>query len=254
MAKRLHDTEIWHKEWFCNLTMTQKLLVQYLFDNCDCAGVFEANYKIMQFLIGAVVKEKDLLAIKQVVKLPNGKFYLTDFINFQYRVNLDELNPKFSVHKGIIKILEKNGIIGKNGECLKFERVTEELSNPYNVKEQNKDKDKDIDKNNISNNSNSNKEKEKLGEFKNVVLSEDEERKLRELYKDKFNSAIEVLSSYIASSGKKYKSHYAVLGKHNWVYSRVFNEDSRDSSNAYATKPTSKADKSSLLRRVSEAF
>lgn len=259
MAKRLHDTEIWHKEWFCNLTMTQKLLVQYLFDNCDCAGVFEANYKIMQFLIGAVVKEKDLLAIKQVVKLPNGKFFLTDFINFQYRVNLEELNPKFSVHKGIIKILEKNGIIGKDGECLKFERVTEELSNLYNVKEQNKDKDKDIDKNNISNNSNNNnnKEKEKLGEFKNVVLSDDEEKKLKELYKDKFNPAIEILSSYIASSGKKYKSHYAVLGKHNWVYSRVFNEDSKGGNskgNAYATKPTTKADKSSLLRRVSEAF
>lgn len=258
MAKRLHDTEIWHKEWFFNLTMTQKLLVQYLFDNCDCAGVFEANYKIMQFLIGAVVKEKDLLAIKQVVKLPNGKFFLTDFINFQYRVNLEELNPKFSVHKGIIKILEKNGIIGKDGECLNFERVTEELNNPYNVKEQNKDKDKDIDKNNISNNTNSNnKEKEKLGEFKNVILSADEEKKLKELYKDKFNSAIEVLSSYIASSGKKYKSHYAVLGKHNWVYSRVFNEDGKGNvskGNAYATKPTTKADKSSLLRRVSEAF
>lgn len=257
MAKRLHDTEIWHKEWFCNLTMTQKLLVQYLFDNCDCAGVFEANYKIMQFLIGSTVREKDLLAIKQVVKLPNGKFFLTDFINFQYKVKLDELNPNFSVHKGIIKILEKNGIIGKDGECLKFERVTEELDNLYNVKEQNKDKDKDKDKDNISNNKEKEKNK-KLGEFANVILSEDEERKLRELYKDKFNSAIEVLSSYIASSGKKYKSHYAVLGKHNWVYSRVFNEDGKGNvskGNVYATKPTTtKADKSSLLRRVSEAF
>lgn len=251
MAKRLHDTEIWHKEWFCNLTMTQKLLVQYLFDNCDCAGVFEANYKIMQFLIGSTVREKDLLAIKQVVKLPNGKFFLTDFINFQYKVKLDELNPNFSVHKGIIKILEKNGIIGKDGECLKFERVTEELDNLYNVKEQNKDKDMDKDKNNISNNNN-NKEKEKnkkLGEFSNVILSEDEERKLRELYKDKFDSAIEVLSAYIVNSRKKYKSHYAVLGKHNWVYQRVFFDDK---SNNYVTKPT--VDKSSLLRRVSEAF
>ena len=59
MAKRLHDTEIWHKEWYCNLSQTHKLLVQYLFDNCDCAGVFEANYKIMQFLIGAEITEKE---------------------------------------------------------------------------------------------------------------------------------------------------------------------------------------------------
>ena len=236
--------------------------MQYLFDNCDCAGVFEANYKIMQFLIGAEITENDLLAIKQVVKLANGKFFLTDFISFQYGVNLDELNPKFSVHKGVIKILEKNGILGKDGECLKFETVTEGLGNSYNVTAQNKDKDKDKDK---DNNITSNKEDEKpkktkkekpeavvLGEFKNVILSADEVTKLQELYKEKFATAIEVLSSYIGSSGKKYKSHYAVLGKHNWVYQKIFEEKGSNGRSGYTTKPTE--DKSSILRKVSEAF
>lgn len=265
MAKRLHDTEIWHKEWYCNLSQTHKLLVQYLFDNCDCAGVFEANYKIMQFLIGAEITEKDLLAIKQVVKLANGKFFLTDFISFQYGVNLDELNPKFSVHKGVIKILEKNGILGKDGECLNFETVTEGLGNGYNVTAQNKDKDKDKDKdNNITSTNKEDKKPKKprkekpeavtLGEFNNVVLSPDEITKLKDLYKEKFETAIEILSSYIGSSGKKYKSHYAVLGKHNWVYQKTFEEKNGGggSRNRYTTKPTE--DKSSILRKVSEAF
>ena len=69
------------------------------------------------------------------------------------------------------------------------------------------------------------------------------------MYKEKFGKAIEILSSYIASSGKKYKSHYAVLGKHNWVYKRIFEE-----SGAGAGKSTPQKDKSSLLRQVNEAF
>ena len=46
--------------------------------------------------------------------------------------------------------------------------------------------------------------------------------KVKNIYNEKFSDAIELLSNYIASSGKKYKSHYAVLGKHNWVYSEIF--------------------------------
>lgn len=256
MAKRLFDTEIWQKEWFGELPIKLKALVFYIFGNCDCAGVFEANYRNLKFYIGDKICEKDILNIKQIVKLPNGKFFLTDFIKFQYGVSIEELNPKFSVHKGVIKILEKNGILGKGGECLNFETVTEGLGNGYNVTAQNKDKDKNKDK---DNNITSNKEdetpkktkKEKpeavtLGEFNNVVLSTDEIAKLEELYKDRFAPAIEILSSYIASSGKKYKSHYAVLGKHNWVYKKTIEE------NKGMTNPVK--DKSLILRQVNEAF
>lgn len=61
-----------------------------------------------------------------------------------------------------------------------------------------------------------------FGEFQNVSLSEAEEIKLKDLYKLKFNEAIEKLSSYKYASGKKYKSDYAVLNKHNWVYKSIF--------------------------------
>lgn len=63
-----------------------------------------------------------------------------------------------------------------------------------------------------------------LGEFNNVSLSLNEQLKLNELYKDRFDLAIEILSNYIASSGKKYKSHYAVLKKDNWVYEKVMSK------------------------------
>lgn len=61
----------------------------------------------------------------------------------------------------------------------------------------------------------------KYGEFNNVKLADDEYSKLKELYANKLDDAINILSSYLASKGDKYKSHYAVLGKHNWVYKKI---------------------------------
>ena len=52
--------------------------------------------------------------------------------------------------------------------------------------------------------------KHKYGEYKNVLLSEEELERLQGELPD-WRNMIERLSEYIASSGKKYKSHYATL-------------------------------------------
>ena len=70
---------------------------------------------------------------------------------------------------------------------------------------------------------NNNKElKSSFGEFNNVFLTQKEQEKLSALYGNKFSEAVEVLSSYKASKDKKYKSDYAVLGEHNWVFKKIF--------------------------------
>ena len=53
--------------------------------------------------------------------------------------------------------------------------------------------------------------KESFGEFENVLLSEQELDKLKSRFGEDANSYIERLSNYIASSGKRYKSHYATI-------------------------------------------
>lgn len=50
----------------------------------------------------------------------------------------------------------------------------------------------------------------KYGEYNNVLLSDSELEKLRTEYSD-LDDRIERLSSYMASTGKKYKSHYATI-------------------------------------------
>ena len=70
-----------------------------------------------------------------------------------------------------------------------------------------------------------NKEKKSYGEFANVLLTDEQCQKLKEIYCHHLSNAIETLSTYIESSGKKYKNHYAVLGKHNWVYKKLVKEE-----------------------------
>jgi len=56
--------------------------------------------------------------------------------------------------------------------------------------------------------------KHKYGEYKNVLLTDEELQKLKTEYSD-WKERIERLSSYVASTGKKYKSHYATI--RNWA-------------------------------------
>jgi predicted phage replisome organizer len=60
--------------------------------------------------------------------------------------------------------------------------------------------------------------KHKYGEYQNVLLTDDELEKLKTEYFD-IDERIERLSSYIASTGKKYKSHYATI--RNWARNDV---------------------------------
>ena len=56
--------------------------------------------------------------------------------------------------------------------------------------------------------------KHKYGEYNNVLLTDDELEKLKDEYLD-WAERIERLSSYVASTGKTYKSHYATI--RNWA-------------------------------------
>lgn len=137
MTKRLNDTEIWDKEWFLILSTKEKLLVKYLFDKCDCAGIYVPNYTLLNFIFGEPVTREDFANIKQVKMLENGNYFIEDFIEFQYGVNITGLNPNFSVHKGVIKQLQKNGLL----------TVSKPLDNSCIETVQDKDKDKNKDKN-----------------------------------------------------------------------------------------------------------
>ena len=95
-----------------------------------------------------------------------------------------------------------------------------------NVRQADKEEDKnknrlEEDKNNISDSDESppapvksKPVKHKYGEYNNVLLTDEELEKLQTEYHD-WEAKIENLSSYVASTGKTYKSHYATI--RNWA-------------------------------------
>lgn len=74
------------------------------------------------------------------------------------------------------------------------------------------DKEKEEDKNILS--SPKKPTKHKYGEYNNVLLTDAELEKIKAEYPD-YEERIERLSSYVASTGKSYKSHYATI--RNWA-------------------------------------
>lgn len=56
---------------------------------------------------------------------------------------------------------------------------------------------------------------QKYGEYKNVLLTDEEMDKLKAEFPSDFEARIERLSSYIASTGKSYKNHLATI--RNWA-------------------------------------
>ena len=101
-------------------------------------------------------------------------------------------------------------------------KTNSKVNSKTNVRQADIDKDIDIEEdkdNNIYDQSETvskskNYVKHKYGEYKNVLLTDDEMSKLKEEFPEDYEKRIENLSSYIASTGKCYKSHYATI--RNW--------------------------------------
>ena len=141
MTKRFCDTEIWEKDWYLELSVKQKLLVKFLFDKCDCAGIYKISYYTLRFCFGEEIKKEDFEGIKQVVFLDDETIFIEDFVLFQCSIDsLKDLNPNNNAHKGIIKRLEKYNL---------YLGASEPLVSP-SLGAQDKEKEKEI---NTTNNS-----------------------------------------------------------------------------------------------------
>ena len=137
MVKRLTDTEIWNKDWYLDLSIKKKLLLKYIFDNCDCAGVYEISYRNLRNCFNEEVTKKDFENIKMIKFFDENKIIIEDFIKLQYGVDINGLKPRNSVHKGVLRCLEKHKLLLNPFETVK---------NKDKNKNKNKDKNKDIDK------------------------------------------------------------------------------------------------------------
>ena len=109
MANRFTKTEKWKDKWFVSLSPYEKLVWNYLCDNCDNAGLFEPNARIDAFTIGISVADFEG-ALKGLIRglifsQDNEKIFIKKFLLHQ---NNWPLNPSNNAHKQILTIINSN--------------------------------------------------------------------------------------------------------------------------------------------------
>lgn len=106
MAKRFIDTELRRKE-LRGVDPKHRLSYEWLWQNCDAAGVWEVDMDLFRFELGFKLNVEGLVKSCPWVKvLPSGSVFLTDFA----RVNYGTLKAGYNPHKPVFRSLEKNGI------------------------------------------------------------------------------------------------------------------------------------------------
>jgi hypothetical protein len=138
MAKRFTDTNKYKKPFIRGLQGPYKLLWDYLYHDCDHAGIWIVDFAIAQVYLGSDMPVNRVDALRffnadeeRIVEIDGGKKWLiVPFIHFQYGI----LDPRNRVHNSVLIELQK-------------QKVHKGLiSSLQGAKDKDIDKDKDKDK------------------------------------------------------------------------------------------------------------
>lgn len=106
MGKRFIDTDA-HKVELRKLDLKTRFTLDWLWRNCDCAGVWKPDEDLFKFEAGFALNIQALLkACPWVKMLPNESVFMPEFVT----VNYGELKPGYNPHKPVFRSLEANGI------------------------------------------------------------------------------------------------------------------------------------------------
>lgn len=186
--RRMFSLSVVDTDLFLDMPQSSQNLYFHLGMRADDDGFVSNTKKIMK-MIGATDDDIKLLIAKQyIIPFDSGiivikHWRMNNYLrNDRYKeTNYKEEKQKIVVDDNLVYQMDTNGIhrLGKDSIG--------------------KDIEKEIYKE---------KDKKSYGEFNNVLLTDEEYHKLEE---SNLLPYIEKLSSYIASKGKKYKSHYATI-------------------------------------------
>ena len=128
MAKRFTDNQKWNRNWFMELSKDEKLLWLYILDNCEPNGLFDPNWKLINFMLETNFNDIPKALEKQLVRTNHSrKIFVEDFVNFQY----GDLKDTSNLHKRIHIVLKDFGIdipIGKGSGTPKAETKSKSKS------------------------------------------------------------------------------------------------------------------------------
>jgi hypothetical protein len=147
MAKRYIDTNFFKSPFVRGLQGSLKSLYSFIICDCSNAGVWVKDLEISSVYIGHKVTEKEFVdafvKTNKLIDLQNGKYFLPDFIDFQYPKGLSKLNP---AHVNIISELLKFNLIDENLKGLWRDSLVPTQGTMYKEKEKDTEEGKEKEK------------------------------------------------------------------------------------------------------------
>ena len=221
--KRMFTQKIIDSDAFLDMPLSTQALYFHLNMRADDDG-FINNPKRIQRTIGASEDDLKLLIAKRfVICFENGVIVIKHW-RMHNTLRKDRYNPtQYQEQFAMLDVKDNNAYTERfdNQLATSWQPSGNQLEPQYSIDKISRDK-RSIDKDSVDESDDSEPSpktskkpvKHKYGEYNNVLLTDEELEKLKDNYPD-WESRIERLSSYIASTGKKYASHYATI--RNWA-------------------------------------
>lgn len=211
---RMVHTEFWNDPMVMEeMTPEDKYFFLYLLTNPNTTqiGIYEITKKQMAFDMGYSIETINSL-LDRFLKHHKLIKYNSDTREVAIR-NWGKYNlirggkPMLDCVSSELKEVKDSELVKYVSEAVPNDNIRK-LYDTWTIRGQEEDKEKEEDK---EEESNKKPKKSKYGEFKNVLLTDDEYKKLTERFPSDFKERIERVSGYVASTGKSYKSHYATI-------------------------------------------
>lgn len=235
MARRMFSTRIVSSARFLKMPISSQALYFHLGTNADDDGIVEAYNVLMS--VGCSEDDLKVLVSKGFVQVLNEDLvsYITDWrennrlrsdrkIDSIYKDLLLSMNPSVELLERTDRADRKKAI-SENGTSTGRPRDVQWTDNGRSMDGIGKDSIgedslvKDSEEKSVSGDT-ARTPKKKYGEYKHVLLTDDEFRKLGEDFgKDETLEAIRFLDEYIEMKGYKAKSHYLAIRK--WVFDAI---------------------------------
>lgn len=148
MAKRFTDTNKYKKAFMRRLPGAYKLFWDFLYTDCDHAGIWIIDFEIAQRYVGEDMPINKEMAVKlfnedkiRIVEITGGKkWFILPFIEFQY----GKLSEKNKAHNSIISCLKKLNLVDEDLNLIPPSSPLQGAK--YKDKEMEKEKDMDFGK------------------------------------------------------------------------------------------------------------
>ena len=219
-AKSIIDTDL-----FLNMPISTQVLYFHLAIRADDDGFVGSPQRIQRMLGCGDDDMRLLLARGYIIAFESGVVVITHW-NIHNRIQKDRYTPTVYANEKNLLTREKNGaylLSGADTKCIQdvsgdghkmdtkcIQGVSE---NGYKLETQDRLGKDRLGKDRLGKDTASataTATRHQYGQYKNVLLSDDEMSKLQSEFPD-WEQRIERLSEYIASKGAKYKSHLATI-------------------------------------------